>query len=69
MPRTVELSEFVQQDIPLGWLVFTPNGPGDYRIFYDQIEAQTVADEIADANDDEESWPVYPLWAGDPLDK
>ena len=58
--RTIELTGDIQQDKPLGYLVFT-GGEYEYMIFTEEQDAWDCASE------EENDSCVYPLFAGKPL--
>jgi hypothetical protein len=67
MARTIELTDDIRQDEPVGYFVFSHSDTmREYMIFPDLAEAENYA-----ADQQEEScsdgWPIYPLYAGSAL--
>ena len=64
---TIELTDEILQDEPLGYLVFAAGGDKDFGVFTDLVDAEHYA---ADQQEESEAdgWPIYPLYAGHALD-
>lgn len=72
----VELTDWIHQDSkegPPAYLVFCPREcvMCEYKVFTSLKEAQDQAyRNFRDADDQErKDWPIYPLWAGHPLEQ
>lgn len=63
--RTVELSDDVRQETPVGFMVFAYEGIDvDYMVFLSEREALDYAlDQEERACFADNSWPIYALWA------
>lgn len=65
-PRTVELSENVRQESPVGFMVFAYESCDvDYMVFPDEREAKDYAFEQEEKRGTDEPWPIYALWASE----
>ena len=68
MAKQIELTDDLQQDNPVAWLVVSPTGrEEDYLVFADWRDAEAMA--VQFANDEgEDTYAVYPLYAGKPIE-
>lgn len=75
--KTIELTDEIRQDEPVGYLVFRADKTiQEYDLYIDDIAAERAAEnqrekkiELNEYNGSSEivgDWDVYPLWAGIP---
>ncbi len=64
--KTVELTDEVWQEEPVGWLVFSyDQDEFEYKLFCILEDAKEFA-WLQIEESEEENWPIYPLWASKP---
>lgn len=62
--RIVRLADDLTQREPVGYLVYEDETKTDCFLL-DKEDAMRTAEILAEDND-ADSWPIYPLWAGNP---
>lgn len=67
MSKHIQVTDDWRADEPMGYAVPTPNSDlGEYRVFELLHDAKHFADRQED--DEGADIPIYPLWAGHPID-
>ena len=70
--KSIELTDNIRQDKPVGYLVFCWQPcECDYKVFANLVDAQDMAqdNEVDHYEIEAESvhWPIYPLYAAEPI--